>query len=60
MENATMFDVVAVRIPHPKSSWAIKMIADFLPYRSEISPAPNVPTANPAKNNIFAITENDH
>ena len=32
-------------------------MADFLPYLSEMIPAPKVPTANPAKNNIFATTE---
>ena len=52
-----MFDIVAVKMPHPNNNWAIKTIADFLPQRSEMRPAPNVPTANPAKNNIFATTE---
>ena len=57
MVKPTMFDIVAVKIPHPNNNWAIKTIADFLPQRSEMRPAPNVPTANPAKNNILATTE---
>ena len=58
--NPTIFDIVAVKIPHPKSNCAINTMADFLPYRSDINPAPNVPTANPAKNNIFAITKKEN
>ena len=57
MVKPTTFDIVAVKIPHPNNNWAIKTIADFLPQRSEMRPAPNVPTANPAKNSIFATTK---
>ena len=47
--------MVAVRIPKPKSIWAIKTIAVFRPYVSEINPDAKVPVPNPAKNNILAI-----
>ena len=47
--------MVAVRIPQPKSIWAIKTMAVFRPYASEINPDAKVPVPNPVKNNILAI-----
>ena len=43
-------------IPAPKSNWDIRMIAVFLPYVSEIHPAPKVPQANPANIAVLTIT----
>ena len=56
MVKAMISVITDASIPAPKSNWDIRMIAVFLPYVSEIHPAPNVPTANPPNIAVFTIT----
>ena len=59
MVKAMISVITDASIPAPKSNWDIRIIAAFLPYVSEIHPAPNVPTANPPNIAVFTMTIKD-